>query len=731
MSAANGLPVLDEAEVVVVGAGPSGSACAARLAELGRDVLLIDQSRFPREKACGDALDPQALRQLAELGLDDLVPAMSPVMGVRSVFDYRRTKVREFGRGSGLPSPGRCCRRTSLDHAVLGAARERGARFMVARGDQPLTDGDRLTGIRVGTASEEGIIGAPWLVASDGATSGIRRRLALAPTAPVAAHAMRQYFRTERALEPLLDFYVPIEFRGFGLYGYGWVFPLEERLANIGVGYVAAGGTRPAPRLERMLADFVKDLTLRAPARLGDVEPLGEPLGSAVGIGFVKEHCQLGRIAFAGDAARTADPLTGKGIGNALEGGRLAAEALDRTITRGARHIDVGTALGRRFPRLGQNIGTLARLGELALNEETSLVTIDRRDDTAPLFRQLLVDIDPLDPAWASTPAGELMARLDPVAAAALKQVNARTLDLTRTTHPFFSEVIARETAAGNGPLPATLALIATRACGGEVTEALLSFSAALTANVNVLRPVLVHVVDRPRTDTARAQNAAIMLMSDFVGSRSWEVSDTLPLEMSHEIVRWQLGAIKGFVIGYEDRFDVTQSRKRHDLAMELVFGKLGELAFGLAVRLAGTPHREEAMRRMGREVARAHEAAVSIRDLLAGDPIAGRPPALEALLGFYSLPVVLALDDPKVRRLLLHRPEKENVPELLDAVRAAGGVDRALEECEQRAERAKAMLEAAGLERPELVAAVADLAVERAAASMVVTEDITVGAGP
>ena len=59
-----------EADVLVVGAGPAGSATATHLARRGLDVALLEKSQFPREKVCGDGLTPRATRQLIRLGID-------------------------------------------------------------------------------------------------------------------------------------------------------------------------------------------------------------------------------------------------------------------------------------------------------------------------------------------------------------------------------------------------------------------------------------------------------------------------------------------------------------------------------------------------------------------------------------------------------------------------------------------------------------------------------------
>ena len=306
----------EEAEVVVVGAGPSGSTTAALLAELGHEVLLIDKTSFPREKPCGDGVMPPAVALAKRLGLDGLIESSLAVESIRVVLGHRRQTSTSFLGSAPLP---RCITRLDFDSALLGAARERGARFLQARVES-VAPGDGEQRLLAVAEAERLTIGGRVVVAADGATSRLRR-ISQGSSKRPSAYAIRRYFRTERPLEPVFHIDLPLELEGRTLLGYGWVFPLDEYLANIGVGFIRHDDG-PTPSLRRLLSEYVAELTVKAARRFGDLEPAGEPLGAPVGIRPRIEAAAAAGLALVGDAAGTTHPLTGEGISFAMRGER-------------------------------------------------------------------------------------------------------------------------------------------------------------------------------------------------------------------------------------------------------------------------------------------------------------------------------------------------------------------------------------------------------------------------
>lgn len=307
--------------MVIVGAGPAGTAAAVTLARAGRDVVVVDRARFPRDKTCGDGLTAGALRLLEEMGLpaatveswqrvDDVV--LRAPSGREATFPLPR----EGGRFA-VVAP-----RMDLDAALVDLARSAGAE--VLEGHALLGATDHPERIVVGV---EGIgeVQARYAVGADGAWSPLRKALgAWVEGYRGDWHAFRQYVagvgpRAARALW--------VSFEPDLLPGYLWSFPLAGGRANVGFG-VARGGRHTV----RDMAPLWRDLLRRPHVRavLGDAAaPEGPHRAWPIPARIDGVPLSAGRALFAGDAAAASDPMTGEGIGQALLTGVLAAEAID------------------------------------------------------------------------------------------------------------------------------------------------------------------------------------------------------------------------------------------------------------------------------------------------------------------------------------------------------------------------------------------------------------------
>jgi menaquinone-9 beta-reductase len=313
-------------DVLIVGAGPAGSAAAITLRRAGRSVTVIDKASFPRDKCCGDGLTTGALRELESLGFSpSSVPSWQPVESawVRSPKGFEVEF--PFPTRDGLF--GAVAPRSEFDHAMMRLARDHGATVRENTALQSIdvtsatADSDAVS-VTVNGLDEP--IRARFVIAADGMWSPTRKLLGLHTPGYLGEwHAFRQYFTnvTGPAAERLYVWFEPDL-----LPGYAWSFPLPGGRANVGFG-VERDGYR---RIQAM-ADVWQDLLTRP--------HVADALGSrAVGIDrhtawpiparVDRVALGSGRVVFVGDAAAVTDVMTGEGIGQALLTGRVAAEQI-------------------------------------------------------------------------------------------------------------------------------------------------------------------------------------------------------------------------------------------------------------------------------------------------------------------------------------------------------------------------------------------------------------------
>jgi flavin-dependent dehydrogenase len=335
-------PARVDAEVIVVGGGPAGSALAFRLARAGCDVLLVDRAQFPRDKPCSEYLSPQAGRLLDDMGvLERLENGESArLVGMRITAPGSRHFSGTFGavRGFEPYRPwGLAIRRTILDHALLSRAREVGVRVRerVQVRDLQSDAVGRVTGVREIDGGRQEVLRAPLVIGADGLRSVVARR------ARLGAHgrwprriAFVAHYRGVRLDGDVGDMsvfragcYVGLAPVGGGLTNVALVMPSDRAVASRGdaAGFMAAELARRPSVVERL-----RDATLEAPPRV--VGPFNWRARVAWSPG----------LALVGDAADFFDPFTGEGIYAALRGAELLTGYAFEAIRAGTgRQADI------------------------------------------------------------------------------------------------------------------------------------------------------------------------------------------------------------------------------------------------------------------------------------------------------------------------------------------------------------------------------------------------------
>ena len=394
-----------DTDLLVVGAGPAGSASAAWAARAGIDTLLLDAAEFPRDKPCGDGLTPRAIAELDALGLAPWLEGRARNRGLRAA---------GFGQllylpwpGGNLPDYGGAAPRLELDHAIRQVALDAGAEPLdgVRAVDVERDGSGRVTGVVVKRSDATETIRCRRLVVADGARSQLGRALGREWHRDTAyGVAARGYIKSGRSDDEWISSH--LELRDDAdriLSGYGWIFPLGDGEVNIGVGTLATA-KRPADINLRSLLNYYAD-TQREDWELQD--DVRAPWSALLPMGGAVSGVAGPNWLLVGDAAGCVNPLNGEGIDYGLETGHLAAQVMSSrgpsydlsTIWPGLLRERYGEAfsIARRLAGLITVPGLLASLGPIgmrstflmtiALRVMGNLITPEDRDATARLWR--------------------------------------------------------------------------------------------------------------------------------------------------------------------------------------------------------------------------------------------------------------------------------------------------------------------------------------------------------
>lgn len=376
---------VEDVDLVVVGAGPAGSAAAIAALRQRPEarVLLLDRAAPGRDKVCGDGIAPHAVAELERLG----VAAVRPEESVPAV---RLAAPGGASTSAATASPGYVVPRAVFDARLLDAACAAGARF-VREKVSTLT-------ATAGDVTVNGRYRAPVVLGADGAASQVRRLTGQGSnTGRALAVALRGYAPTPpgRRHELLIRW----DSRRSGGLCYAWAFPTADGTTNVGYGRSASALTGGRAELVERMRALLPEYDLTGVALAGHTLPLA----------ISRPRPAIGRVLLTGDAAGLVNPLTGEGIYSAVVSGSLAATAAlddparaDRTYT---------AALKRRFGRQHRQLALLHPL----MNSATVLAAVIRAGADDPRLFDRLLDVGLGSAVFSLRDAGALALRLRPV----------------------------------------------------------------------------------------------------------------------------------------------------------------------------------------------------------------------------------------------------------------------------------------------------------------------------
>ena len=362
--------IVDEADVIVVGAGPGGSAAAYHMARHGLRVLLLEKTEFPREKVCGDGLTPRAVRQLVRMGVDTSEKAgWLQNKGLRVIGGGVRLEL-DWPDLASFPNYGLVRTRLDFDDMLAQRAVEAGALLRTSVNvTGPVLDADgHAIGVqaKLGPEKEPVEYRAPLVIAADGVSGKLPIAMGLTKRddRPIGVAVRRYYHSPVRADDDYLESWLELrsaQDRERLLPGYGWIFGMGDGRVNVGLGILNSSSAFGKTNYKAMLTDWLgttpEDWGMR-----GEANADGPILGAALPMGFNRVPHYTRGLMLVGDSGGMVNPMNGEGIAYAMESGELAAEVAVQALARAAGP-DRERAL-RAYPtELSARFGGYYRLG--------------------------------------------------------------------------------------------------------------------------------------------------------------------------------------------------------------------------------------------------------------------------------------------------------------------------------------------------------------------------------
>ena len=330
-------------DVVIIGAGPSGSNAAISYKKLNPDlkIALVDKAIFPRDKSCGDAFGPGVISALKRFGNEHILEDEPEVVST-TLFGPKNIGIQNY-----IPevknkedSVVYVIPRLDLDNRILNLAKEEEVETFEGYRFSKFFNNEESVSVEIeNEAKEKYILEAKLLVGADGANSRVRKSLNLKQNSDWnKAIAIRAYIDSPNYLEIFKERTLMFEINVSAIKGYAWAFPSKGDLLNIGIGVPLSVFKKEKMDIKNLLDEFVKTLESRG------VEVENLRMEKSFMLPFASSRPKLGhnRVALIGDAGSMINPMSGEGIFYGMEAGFLLANETHQLINESGSELNKG-----------------------------------------------------------------------------------------------------------------------------------------------------------------------------------------------------------------------------------------------------------------------------------------------------------------------------------------------------------------------------------------------------
>ena len=323
-------------DIIIIGAGPSGTAAALYANRLGLKTVIVDKSIFPRDKICGDALSGKSIRYLKELGFINDISQLNGSSIRRIIFGSPNHKQFSIHLNNphhkfhaGNIKQGYVIPRKTFDNFLFEKASDITEVRQAFKFVDLLKQDDKIIGITGTQNKQKQKIYAPIVLGCDGAKSTLLRKLGLySENSKNTAVAIRCYYKGVKDLTNQIELHFLKEI----LPGYFWLFPAGDDIANIGIGLSRDQAQKTEHKLSEILDQVTNSKHFKN--RFSNSKKLEKPKGWSLPLGRIQRQNHGDGFMLLGDAAGLIDPFTGEGIGNAMASAKFSIDVCYEAIKK-------------------------------------------------------------------------------------------------------------------------------------------------------------------------------------------------------------------------------------------------------------------------------------------------------------------------------------------------------------------------------------------------------------